>query len=123
MTSSLYDENNIFAQIIAGKIPAKKLYEDDQILAIHDINPVAPIHVLVLPKGHYIDYSDFIQKASAELIKHYFIKIDEIIQLLDLSTMGYRLITNKGSEAGQTIFHFHTHIIGGRQLVGRVGNL
>ena len=122
MTILAYDENNVFAKIIAGQIPANKVYEDDKILAIHDINPVAPVHVLVLPKGHYIDYSDFIQKASAEEVTHYFSKLGEIIQLLDLNSKSYRLVTNKGQESGQTIFHFHTHIIGGRRLVGRVGD-
>lgn len=117
----LYDKHNIFAKIIEGKVQANKLYEDDKILAIHDINPVAPIHVLVIPKEYYIDYSDFIQKASAHDIKYYFTKINEIIQLLDLLHDGYRLVTNKGSESGQTIFHFHTHIIGGRRISGLAG--
>jgi len=116
-----YDKNNIFTKIIAGQIPAKKVYEDEKIIAIHDINPAAPIHVLVIPKGQYTDYSDFINNATADEIKYYFSKIVEIAEILGLKDSGYRLVMNKGSLSGQTIFHFHTHIIGGRIISGLVG--
>lgn len=116
MVSSSYDEKNIFARIISGEIAAKKIYEDDKILAIYDINPVAPIHILVLPKEQYIDYTDFIQRADSTMIQYYFSKIEEIIQSLGIANSGYRLITNSGTDAGQTIFHFHTHIIAGRHI-------
>lgn len=110
----MYDKNNVFAKIINGELQAKKIYEDDIVIAINDINPVAPVHVLVIPKGDYIDYSDFINKASSEIIQHYFAKIAKIITMLGLEPGGYRLVTNKGSDSGQSVFHFHTHIIGGK---------
>lgn len=112
----MYDKNNIFAQIIAGKIPASKIYEDDKILAFNDINPVSEIHVLVIPKGEYTNYNDFVDKASDHEIASYFAKILDIIRILSLEDKDYKLITNKGVDAGQTIFHFHTHIIAGKGL-------
>lgn len=112
----MYDKNNIFAQIISGKIPASKVYEDDKTLAFNDINPVSEIHVLVIPKGEYINYSDFINKASSDEIASYFTKILDVIKILGIEDKDYKLITNKGIDAGQTILHFHTHIIAGEGL-------
>jgi histidine triad (HIT) family protein len=112
----MYDKNNVFAQIIAGKMQANKVYEDEMVLAFNDINPVAEIHVLVIPKGEYINYGDFINKASCDEIANYFTKILDIIKILGLESKDYKLITNKGVDAGQTIFHFHTHIIAGKGL-------
>ena len=117
----MYNKDNIFAKIIKGQLPAKKVYEDDKILAFHDIHPVAPTHILVLPKGEYIDFTDFINKASSDDVQHYFNKITDIITGLKLEENGYRLITNKGSLSGQSVFHFHTHIISGRRLTGLAG--
>ncbi len=111
-----YDQNNIFAKIIRGELPAEKIYEDDKVLAIRDIYPDAPVHILVLPKGKYSDFADFLKKAPPEEIKYYNSKIIEIAEIAGLKDSGYRLITNKGSLSGQTIFHFHTHILGGKQL-------
>lgn len=116
-----YDKNNIFAKIIKGEIPAQKIYEDDKLIAIHDINPVAPVHVLVIPKSEHVDYQDFITNATLEEIQYYFTAIPKIAASLGLSEDGYRLITNIGSKSGQTIFHFHTHIIGGAQINGLIG--
>ena len=107
----MYNKNNIFAKIISGDIPADKLYEDDKILAIKDITPAAPIHILVIPKEHYIDFADFISRASKEDISHYFKTIDKIAK--ENGIEDYRLITNKGEAAGQSVFHFHTHILSG----------
>ena len=117
----MYNKDNIFAKIIKGQLPAKKVYEDDKILALHDIHPVAPTHILVLPKGEYIDFTDFIMKASSEDVQHYFNKIAEIIKELGLEENSYRLVTNKGSQSGQSVFHFHTHIISGRRLTELAG--
>jgi len=111
-----YDKGNVFNKIIAGHIPADKVYEDEKILAFHDINPAAQIHILVIPKSEYTDYSDFVKNATAEDIAHYFTKIDEIIEKLAISPNCYRLITNKGAQANQTVMHFHTHIIAGNNL-------
>ncbi len=110
----MYDKNNIFAQIIGNSAPADIIYEDENILAFRDINPAAPVHVIVIPKKEYIDYSDFIRKATSEEIKNYFMTLAHIAELLGLKDDGYRLVTNQGFKSGQTIFHFHFHIIGGK---------
>lgn len=107
----MYDKNNIFAKIISGDIPAEKLYEDDKILAIKDINPAAPIHILVIPKKHYIDFADFVSNSSDEDVSYYFKTIEKIAK--DNGTEDYRLVTNNGEAAGQSVFHFHTHILSG----------
>lgn len=113
-----YDSNNIFARIIRGDIPCKKVYEDDQVLAFHDIAPAAPIHVLVLPKGDYISFDDFAVKASADTVKRFFATVQQIAAELGLDDTGYRLIANHGSDASQSVPHFHVHILGGRALGG-----
>ena len=117
----MYDKENVFARIINSQLPANKVYEDDKIIAFHDINPESPTHILVVPKGEYIDFSDFITKASGDEVKNYFNKIVDIIKELGLEENGYRLITNKGSQSGQSVFHFHMHILSGRQLNGLTG--
>lgn len=117
----MYDENNIFAKIINQEIPATVIYEDANILAFNDINPVAPIHIIVIPKKEYIDYQDFITKASSEEIKDYFQKLSHIAKIVGLNNDGYRLTTNKGSKSGQSIFHFHFHIIGGKEFSKLIG--
>jgi histidine triad (HIT) family protein len=116
----MYDTNNIFAKIIRGEMPSSKVYEDDKILAFHDISKAAPTHVLVIPKGEYIDYSDFITKASKEDVAHYFTKINEIALSLGLAEHGFRLCSNNGAKSGQSVFHFHTHVLGGAKFGGVV---
>ncbi|MCC2646359.1 MAG: hypothetical protein K0R02_424 [Rickettsiaceae bacterium] len=111
----MYDKNNIFAKIIRGEIPSNKVYEDDKVLAFHDIAPAAPIHVLVIPKGEYQNFNEFVSQASAEETKYFFYKVNEIAKTLETQN-NYRLITNIGSEAGQSVFHFHVHIISGKKL-------
>ena len=106
-----YNKNNIFAKIIAGEVAAEILYEDDRIIAVKDINPAAPVHILVMPKGAYIDFADFASKASADEVQHYFKTIDIIAKENDAEE--YRIVSNKGEKAGQSVFHFHTHILGG----------
>ncbi|WP_253307560.1 MULTISPECIES: histidine triad nucleotide-binding protein [unclassified Rickettsia] len=117
----MYDEKNIFAKIINKDIPAKIIYEDEKLLAFKDINPVAPVHLIVIPKQEYIDYDDFIAKASSEEIKYFFAKISDIAKEAGLNESGYRLVTNKGENVGQSIFHFHFHIIGGKKISGLIG--
>lgn len=117
----MYDKENIFAKIINKQLATSIVYEDDNILAFNDIQPVAPVHIIVIPKKEYTDYSDFIVKASPEEIKNYFTKITEIIKKTGLTDKDYRLVTNKGQGAGQTIFHFHFHIISGRDITGLAG--
>lgn len=111
----MYDQNNIFAKIIKGGIPADKVYEDDSVLAFHDISQAAPIHTLVIPKGQYIDFDDFVSKASSDEVTNFFKKVSEIAHLLKTDE-GFRLISNKGSNAHQTVPHFHVHILGGKKL-------
>lgn len=107
----MYNTDNIFAKIIRGESPASKVYEDEHILAIEDINPVAPVHILVMPKGHYKDFSDFGLKAPLTEIANFFKKVTSIAN--DLKLEEYRIISNNGKSSGQTIFHFHVHIIAG----------
>lgn len=110
----MYDKENIFAKIIRGELPSTKLYEDEHLIAINDIYPVAPIHILVMPKGQYTDFQDFSQKATSEEIAHYFKKISDIAK--DCGAEEYRIVTNNGASCGQSVFHFHTHIIGGSKF-------
>ena len=112
----MYDTNNVFAKIIRKELPAKIHYEDDIVIAFDDIAPCAPTHVLVIPKGEYEDYSAFINKAPLEIVAHYFQTIEKIVKLMGLQEQPYRLITNRGEGCGQTVFHFHTHIISGKEL-------
>ena len=111
-----YDKNNVFAKIIRGEIPAKKVYEDDEILAFNDVNPAAPIHVLVIPKGEYVSFSDFVEGAGAIKVASFFAKTQRIVELLGILESGYRIITNHGINGSQSVFHFHVHILGGKQL-------
>jgi histidine triad (HIT) family protein len=115
-----YNPDNIFAKIIRGEIPAAKIYEDDKILAFNDISRTAPIHVLVIPKGQFINFTDFVSKADDKEIVDFFKKVGEIAELLNLKESGYRLISNTGSDASQTVLHFHVHIIGGKKLGGLI---
>jgi len=107
-----YDTNNIFAKIIRGEIPCDKVYEDDKILAFNDINPKAPVHILVIPKGEYRSFDDFIAKASKEEVIYFFKKVQEIAKKKGVSKSGYRIVANHGKKAGQIVFHFHIHILG-----------
>lgn len=111
-----YDKQNIFAKIIRNEIPSKKVYEDDNVLAFHDIAAAAPVHVLVVPKGDYISFDDFTQKASVDEVANFFIKVQKIAESLKVTENGYRIITNHGVHASQSVPHFHVHIIGGRAL-------
>lgn len=112
----IYDKNNIFAKIIKGEIPAKKVYEDDEILAFYDISKASPIHVLVIPKGEFIDFVDFVSKETPSKVANFFQKVAQISQDLNLIDAGFRLITNNGSDAHQTVKHFHVHILAGKKL-------
>jgi len=117
-----YDSNNIFARIIRGEIPSSKIYEDDKILAFNDISKAAPTHILVVPKGEFISFSDFISKAGDKEIADFFKKVSEIAASLGLDENGYRLIANNGSDASQTVPHFHVHILAGKKLGGLLPN-
>ena len=117
-----YDSNNIFAKIIREEIPSNKVYEDNKILAFHDISKAAPTHILVIPKGQFISFADFVLKAGDKEIIDFFRKVREIASSLGLDKKGYRLITNNGSDASQTVPHFHIHILAGKKLGGLLPN-
>lgn len=111
-----YDRNNIFARILRGEIPCKKVYEDDFALAFHDINAQAPVHVLVIPKAEYVSFDDFSAQAPAELIVGYLRAVGTVARQLGLEAPGYRLLANVGANGGQEVPHLHVHLFGGRPL-------
>ena len=112
----MYDENNIFAKIIKGEMPCKKVYEDDSVLFIKDTNPAAEIHVLGIPKKPNIDFSDFILKNNSREITEFFKKIHMVIEKIGIREGGYKIITNSGVNGGQEVPHFHVHILGGEKI-------
>mgnify|MGYP003956639203 CR=1 FL=1 len=112
----MYDNKNIFAKIIRGEIPCEKVYEDESCLFFYDINPVAKIHVLAIPKTQSIDFSDFISKNNSHIISGFFKKIDLVIEKLGIKNDGYRLVSNSGINGRQEVPHFHFHILSGEKL-------
>lgn len=112
----MYDQNNIFAKIIRGELECDKVYEDEQILAFNDIKLDAPVHILVIPKGQYSCFAEFVQLACEQQISYFFKKIQEIAASSPRLNKGYRLITNNKEYGGQVIDHFHVHILGGMKL-------
>ena len=111
-----YDDNNIFAKILRGEIPSNKVYEDEFAYAFHDINPQAPVHVLVIPKGRYVSWADFSTKASDAEIGGFTRAVGKVAADLGLVEPGYRLLANVGVNGHQEVPHFHVHIFGGRPL-------
>ncbi len=111
-----YDDANIFARILRGEIPATKIYEDDWAVAFHDINPQAPVHVLVIPKGKYVSFADFTASAPADQIVGFMRAVGKVAKDLGLEGSGYRLLFNMGEHSGQEVPHLHVHVFGGRPL-------
>jgi len=111
-----YDQNNLFAQILRGEIPSKKVYEDEHALAFHDINPLAPTHILVIPKGPYVSWDDFAAKAPDMEIAGFIRAVGKIARDEGLVESGYRLLANVGLNSGQEVPHLHVHIFGGCPL-------
>jgi len=115
-----YDQNNIFAKILRGEIPCDKVYESDHALAFKDINPQAKVHILVIPKGAYVNMDDFSQNASSEEITGLIRALGEVAKIVGVSEYtsgkGYRYIGNNGSDGGQEVPHLHFHIVGGEPL-------
>lgn len=107
-------ENCLFCKIVAGQIPSSKVYEDDKILAFRDIQPQAPVHVLAIPKEH-IPSADGVSAENAAVVAHIFTKIPQIAAEQGLKN-GYRIVSNCGDDAGQTVKHLHFHILGGKAL-------
>lgn len=111
-----YDDANIFARILRGEIPSKKVYEDEWALAFHDIAPQAPTHVLVIPKGRYCSFADFSASASDAEIGGFMRAVGKVAKDLGLEAPGYRLLANMGEHGGQEVPHFHVHLFAGRPL-------
>ena len=111
-----YDEANIFARILRQEIPSNKVYEDDFALAFHDINPLAPTHILVIPKGPYVSWDDFSDRASDSEIAGFVRAVGKVARDAGLVAEGYRVLANVGPNSGQEVPHLHAHIFGGRPL-------
>ena len=113
-----YDDNNIFARILRGEIPSKRVHEDEWSLAFHDIAPQAPVHVLVIPKGRYVSWVDFAAQASEAEIAGFVRAVGKVAREMGLEAPGYRLLANVGEHSGQEVPHLHAHIVGGPEPVG-----
>ena len=111
-----YDTNNIFAKILRGEIPCKKVYENDYVLAFHDVNPQKKVHVLVIPKGEYVDLDDFNNNASDKEIVELNKAITHVANLIGSKEKGYRTLSNIGSNGVQEAPHLHLHIFAGEKI-------
>lgn len=111
-----YDDTNVFARILRGELPCNKVWEDDHALAFHDIRPQAPVHVLVIPRGPYVSWDDFSEKAGDAEIAAFIRAVGTVTRLLELDRPGYRLMVNMGHDGHQEVPHLHVHIFGGRQF-------
>jgi histidine triad (HIT) family protein len=111
-----YDDNNVFARILRGELPANKIHEDEYVLAFSDINPLAPVHILVIPKGRYVSWDDFSEKASDAEIAGFTRAVGKVARDAGLVDQGYRVMANTGLRGGQEVPHLHMHIFGGTYL-------
>lgn len=116
-----YDPQNIFARIIRGEIPCDKVYEDEHTLAFNDISPRAPVHVLVIPKGAYVNLIDFHANASDAEIAALMRAVGKVAALTGIEETGYRILSNNGEDANQEVPHLHIHVLGKRNLGSMVG--
>lgn len=112
-----YVSDCIFCKIVAGEIPCTKVYESDSVLAFEDINPIAPVHVLVIPKRHVVQ-ADECTEADRELLGDLMLAAGEVARIKGITESGYRLVVNNGREGGQVVHHMHLHVLGGRQMRG-----
>lgn len=110
-------EKTVFDQILAGELPCEKVYEDEQCLAFHDINPIAPVHILVIPKTKLVNLND-VTEDHVTLLGHLLLAARKVAKIMDVENSGYRVIFNNGQHAVQTVSYMHCHVIGGRQLKG-----
>jgi len=111
-----YDKNNIFAKILRNEIPCKKIYEDNYVFAFHDINPQKKIHVLVIPKGEYINLNDFSSNASDKEIVGLLKGVSIVAKKMGIADGGYRSLVNIGENGGQEVPHLHIHLFGGEKV-------
>jgi len=110
----------IFCQIVAGKTPGEILYKDEEVIAFRDINPQAPIHVLVIPRKHIVSLADLSEDEST-LMGHMVSTANQLAMKEGIAESGYRLVINSGKQGGQLVPHLHLHLLGGRQISGRLG--
>jgi diadenosine tetraphosphate (Ap4A) HIT family hydrolase len=115
-----YDDQNIFAKILRGEIPSRKVYEDDFAYAFHDINPQAPVHILVIPKGSYVSWDDFSATAPEAEIAGFVRAVGQVAREHGLVEPGYRMLANVGQHGHQEVPHLHVHLFGGRQFYAMV---
>lgn len=111
-----YDPNNIFARILKGEIPCNKVYEDDYALAFADIRPLAPVHILVIPKGPYVTLDQMTAEATPDFVGGFFRAVSEVAKITGVAATGYRFLANNGQDAHQEVMHLHIHLFGGRPL-------
>ena len=111
-----YDDSNVFAKILRGELPCKTVYEDEHALAFHDINPLAPVHILVVPKGAYVSWDDFSERASDAEMAGFVRAVGHVAREAGMVAQGYRLLANTGKRAGQEVAHLQVHIFGGEPL-------
>ncbi len=111
-----YDDANIFARLLRGEIPSKRVYEDEWAVAFHDIAPQAEIHILVIPRGRYVALSDFVASATEQEIAGFFRAVGTVARQLGLEEPGFRILANMGQHGGQEVPHFHVHLFGGGPL-------
>lgn len=111
-----YDDQNVFAKILRGELPCTKVHEDEWSLAFHDINPQAPTHLLVIPKGPYVSWDDFTARASDAEVAGFIRAVGHVAREAGLVEPGYRLLANTGPDSFQEVPHLHVHIFAGRPL-------
>tara|TARA_B110000008_G_C16712929_1_gene461556 strand:- start:36 stop:398 length:363 start_codon:yes stop_codon:yes gene_type:complete len=113
---SEYDITNIFSKILRSEVNCQKVLENENALAFLDINPQAPIHILIIPKNEYIDFYDFTKNSSLQEIKDFWKLVHDVINHKNISNAGFRIITNSGKDGNQDVPHFHVHLLGGKNL-------
>ena len=111
-----YDRTNLFARIVRGELPCRKVYEDEHVLAFHDIHPQAPVHIILIQKGEYVSADDFSEKASEAELTAFMRAVARIARAAGVTETGYRILANHGPAAHQEVPHFHLHLFGGRDL-------
>ncbi len=115
-----YDDQNIFARILRDEIPSRRIYEDRWAIAFHDITPQAPVHVLVIPRGRYVSFTDFTAMAPEAEIAGFFRAVGAVARQLEMEAPGYRIVSNIGGHGGQEVPHLHVHLFGGVALGGMI---
>ena len=118
---NLYDVNNIFARILRSEVPCNKILENEHALAFSDINPQAPIHILVIPKNSYVNFYDFTKNASTKEHESFWKLVKELVEYYKVEVEGFRIITNSGNNGNQDVPHFHIHFLAGENLGKMIG--